>query len=220
MTNTGAVLINCSSDIFALSPTPSPTHPHTRYPHNQFHISSSLYHLHVYLHRFTNNTPPPHLFTPFPSDPHSKLVYSTHTHQSHTHAPPPPPSHTHTPTHHTSQSPTLSQRLVILHVVFLFSLFLCYLLLQHNSRLLSQTTLKESLDGHSPKLLWLCYSAVDFAFYSVRNGVPSPLAQNTETPTQYLPVVPRDSPPPPEKIDGNIISIMNMDVHKRNIKHA
>ena len=26
--------------------------------------------------------------------------------------------------------------------------------------------------------------------------------------------------PPPENIDGNIISIMNVDVHYRNIKHA
>ena len=28
------------------------------------------------------------------------------------------------------------------------------------------------------------------------------------------------SPPPPRKIDGNIISIMNVDVHYGNIKHA
>ena len=81
----------------------------------------------------------------FPSDPHSKLVFSTHIHQSHTHTPPPPLPHTHThiPTLHTSQLPTLPQRLVVLHIVFLFSLFLCYLLLQHNSRLLPQTTLKK-----------------------------------------------------------------------------
>ena len=38
------------------------------------------------------------------------------------------------------------------------------------------------------------------------------------------PPPPTKSPPPPpptpEKIDGNIISIMNVDVHYRNIKHA
>ena len=90
-------------------------------------------------------TPPPHLCTPLPLRPTLQVsLFYTHTSKPYTYPPPPlPPTHTHIPTLHTSQLPTLPQRLVVLHIVFLFSLFLCYLLLQHNSRLLPQTTLKK-----------------------------------------------------------------------------
>ena len=133
-TNISAVLVNCSS----LSHIPPPPHPPTHTINFLIHSCGHLflYHHPPHAHTRFGNRPPPHLLICSPSDPHSKLVFSTHT-QNHTHAPP------HIPTLHTSQPPTLSQRLVILHVVFLLGLFVCYLLLQHNSRLFPQTTLKK-----------------------------------------------------------------------------